>query len=201
MSGHTGARPAAGTRFIGRKRIGLPEAISLGEVHVPTSSNCYRSVFWLALRGSESQPSAEFFDRLVCPEIERRFRSHHWTDRKKLLLNNVGIRRAARLTHIDALGLLLLQCRPWAQASEESLSAERYIDHLFLRLCARDSVFNELREVMKDAITVYFKHAFCWNQSKKASPFQTQRLSAFAVPFARLFDPLGLSNRRVNPPR
>lgn len=166
-----------------------PYVAAAAEIYAGSAER-FNSIFWLAI----SAPSAER-DRLasfvgrVASDVRRRFWPRHFQQSLNVQdwrLNVEGIRRAGRLTNLDALGLLLLHCFPNSRTSQQSLVAESFVEASFLRLCKRDPAFMQISEQVSSVLSQRFPSAFHLRECRTAPTFRRRKVSALSVAFMTL---------------
>lgn len=152
------AKVASGTRGVCSNDSGVPPVVQRAEQLWPGSSEAYCSLLWPALVSSGWLLGV--VRRQVPPvadAVRRRLRSQHLDAAKAdlLRLTAAGIRRVGRLTHLDALALLLINGSRHGQGSHLNFMADLYATPVFSRLSRTDKTFaliaDELQALIEEA--------------------------------------------------
>lgn len=178
------SKVAAGTRGLGTDRNAVPAVIKRGEARYAGSSQCFRSILWRALSEDAENGLQAVRDDEVAPEVRARLRSQHLTlldGGRQWRLTQLGVRRVGRLSHIDALGLLLAHSYPLAATSELSVLAEDCVSAVFARVCRVDSAFWALKDPLASLIKSRFHHVLRPCEELTVRTFRTREVSSLTV--------------------
>lgn len=140
---------ARGTRGLSSRLDEVHPIVLRADQLVPSSLAVYTSILWRALVSGPESERQIGSSQLVTREVINRMSDRHFESRAALKLNLLGVRRLSRISHIDAVGLLLRQCEPAIDATTTSLTAEAYIFHLIHRSSIRDCA---LQAIQKDLV-------------------------------------------------
>jgi hypothetical protein len=182
------SKVAAGTRGLAAGGHAIPAVVEHGEDRYPGSSQCYRSILWRALSSKRHQ-NLRPDDEGVGNEVRARLRHDHLNrleGASQWQLTELGVRRVGRLTHIDALGLLLASSYPLAGPSVASLLAGDCISAVFARLCKVDLVLRALKHPLVDLIKSHAPHALRDFEASTVHTFKRRRITRLSVAMATL---------------
>lgn len=117
------------------------------------SEAVYSSCLWTALHEKSWVYRAIGGGWQISGHVSRRLTDHHYCGGGKVpRFTPAGVRRLGRLTHIDALGLLLLIGGRFDGGGFESALARLYVPAVFGRLCLVDLAFASLAGAFEELI-------------------------------------------------
>lgn len=145
---------ARGTRGLSSRLDEVHPIVLRADHLLPGSLAVYTSILWRALVSGPASDRQLGSSQAVTREVLSRIFDRHFENREALKLNLLGVRRLSRISHIDAVGLLLRQCEPAIEATTTSLTAQAYVLHLIHQLsvrdCALQAIQKELVELVKE---------------------------------------------------
>jgi len=144
---------ASGKRGLSYDVEGTPKVVRTACSVWAESEAVFHSPVWTVLLRDAWQSS--LLQRVTLDgEIRRRLPSLHRRNAssRDVLLNGAGICRLGRMTHIDALGLLLLNGTRHGGGQHEAFLANLFVPAVFARLCQCDAVFASLADRMQELI-------------------------------------------------
>lgn len=181
------AKVASGTRGISSDVHGVPSIVQKAEQLWPGSSEPYCSLLWLALA-----PKAWLLHpfrkqlSLVVDEVRSRILSRHLASPKDGTgaFTAAGVRRLGRLTHIDALALLLLHGSKGNGDYKCAFMADLYATAVFARLARTDQVFALIADDLRSLIDERHPGVLRLDDPKACSAFNARDTRAWKlVPF------------------
>ncbi len=184
------SKVANGSRGLSPYVEDVPSLVRRAEDVAPGSLAAYTSILWHALAPPTTvrKPLATLDG--VSPTVASRMGDRFWRfhpAEPRQMLNDLGIRRAARLAHRDALGLLLCHCPPAADVSYTALLAELYVFHVLHQCCKQDPTMASLQVEFIDLAKARYRGLrHVPTAPSTGRIFLAPRVRAFAVSMRRL---------------
>lgn len=186
------SKVARGTRGLSPYLNIVPDVVRRADRVAPGSMAAFTSILWYALASPTTALKQLATLDGVADAVATRIFERHWDFHAVLkcrILNRLGIRRAARLGHRDALGLLLCHCPPAAEVSHIAVLAELYIFHVLNQCCKHDVALTMLRDQLLELLS----DRYTGLRGMPSTPmtgriFLGPRESHFGVSLRRLFD-------------
>jgi hypothetical protein len=145
---------AAGKRGLSADLDSNPKLVEGASTLWPDSEAVYNSCIWGALSRTACfyKPQDRFV--FASPEVLRRLPHRYLVDDpyKRPRFTETGVRRLGRLTHIEALGLLLLNASGHAGWSHQAYVANLCVPAVFARLCKYDESFAAIADGVQSLI-------------------------------------------------
>ena len=195
------SKVAHGARGLSPDLKTLPPIVKRAEDVLPGSIAAFTSILWSVLvdPAKFAVSTDEFCS--VAPEVSGRLRERHFSgsssnglDFRKL--NLLGIRRLARLRHLDAVGLLLWHSLPAGPPSKRSITAEGYFFNSLRLYCRSDVALQDLMDLLTDLIKQRYPKIVCINSATGAKLFLAPRISGLAVAIRTLVGTHGNGDAR-----
>jgi len=181
------SKVAAGTRGLSPSASGWPEKVEQAERRYRGSSSAFKSLLWKVLACAREGRGLENPGPYVSDEVARRFSERHQSLIDGCnMLNASGLRRAGRLTHIDALGLLLWICSSMSGVRHLEPLAATYVQSMVERLTLADPAFAVLRGEIVQQIAGRLPEAIPFGQPFSSRTFQSRRGQLDTVPFIEI---------------
>lgn len=182
------SKVANGSRGISGFVDGAPDVVLRAEQWVPGSSDAFTSILWRALLAGESWQSVWSGQEALSDAVARRLMPRHFqaagADTGRL--NQAGVRRVSRLTHVDAIGLLLASSPRISGISHEALAAEDHVGPVLRRVCAVDAALRRLEVPLRQLIAERFPRAQIDGRAGDARVFPRKRVSGVSLGLRQL---------------
>lgn len=181
------SKVALGTRGLSPSVHGWPEKVAAAEAQYAGSSRAFTSLLWQVLACVRSEEGIDHPARYVSDAVTARFGTQHhtrWIGSN--VLNEAGVRRAGRITHIDALGLLLWVSSPLSRAQRFGPLAATYVMASVERLNRKDPAFATLRDEIVRLISARLPDAMPVELPFSRRTFQSHRGRLAIVPLVDL---------------
>lgn len=146
------AKVAAGTRGLSPDLEGVPPVVKKAGELWPDSEDVYRSCTWQALHAKAWLHRAVGRAPFACTEVLRRLPSWQVDLSGRPRATEAWTRRVGRLTHLDALGLLLFSGSHHAGGELEAYLANLYVPAVYGRLCRKDPSFAAIAAEVKTLV-------------------------------------------------
>lgn len=181
------SKVAVGARGLSQSPDGKPAKVTAAELKYPGSSHAFTSLLWQVLVHARDGRPLECPTLHVAEKVARRFGERHQRELNgSRTVNWAGVRRAGRITHIDALGLLLWICFPPSECQGLAPWAATYVPASVKRLSLWDPAFSLLRDEVVQQIVDRLPDAFPVGQPFGGRTFQSARGRLTAVPLIDL---------------
>ena len=138
------AKVAAGTRGLSAYLDDVPPFVRKAGSLWPDSEAVYASCTWQALHSKAFMCKALGQVTAACPEVLKRLPALPADWNRWHPVPEAWVRRVGRLTHLDALGLLLFAGSRHAGYYREAYLANEYLPAVFGRLCLHDPAFSAI---------------------------------------------------------
>ena len=177
------AKIAAGTRGISDALDGTPPVVERARSLWPASEAVFTSCIWAALHERAWLHRAIGAVPGIGNDVRCRLKPHHLVanGRSQPWFSPAGICRLGRLTHLDALGLLLLGGGQTAGGTYEEVLAQLYVPPVFGRICQFDPIFAALEDTFRGLITRRYASVADLCDSRARAAFNSRSTRAWKL--------------------
>jgi len=199
------SKVARGARGLSPDLKTLPPIVKRAEDVLPGSIAAFTSILWSALVDPAKFAASTGELCSVAPEVSGRLCERHFAGSSKnrldcRKLNLLGIRRLARLRHLDAVGLLLWHSLQTVQPSKLSITAEEYFFNSLQLYRRSDGALQDLMVPLMDLIKQRYPQIVSVNSAIGFKLFLAPRVSGVKVALRTLIGahPKGDARRARN---
>lgn len=152
------SKVANGSRGISGSADRAPDVVVRAEELAAGSSRAFTSILWHALLAGATWQSVWSGQEALSEELAQCVMPRHRPSKgfEASRLDEAGVRRASQLTHVDAIGLLLVSSPQCSGITNEALAAEDCVGPVLRRVCAVDVALRQVEEPLRQLIKERF---------------------------------------------